>query len=405
MELKKIGPFIQEIDIRNTEGKETNLLGVSVNKTFIPSIANTVGTDWTKYKIIKKNQFCYIPDTSRRGDKIGIALLKDYDDALVSQAYTVFSVDEAYLLPDYLLLWFMRNEFDRYARFHSHGSVREIFDWDKLSNVELPLPSIEEQQKIVDEYKAISERIDIKEAINNNLFESLKSIFASQFIYFYNNKDFQSTEIGDIPCDFTLTKLFDEVDFINGYAFEGGSTLTVEEPNTYKIFKQGLIKQGGGLDYFGVKNYVYKNHFTKISNYVIEPGDVLMCMTDMKDPMKLLGHTAMVVDKDTFVLNQRVGLLRLKKTSYLTPLFIYLLTNDNQFLIRLRKKARPSVQVNLSKNDIIDLEFAIPCNSNVIKEFSKIAEPLFEEICNNEKEIFSLQNLKDLILSKISTEQ
>lgn len=215
----------------------------------------------------------------------------------------------------------------------------------------------------------------------------------------------QPTEIGDIPCDFTLTKLFDEVDFINGYAFEGGSTLTVAEPNTYKIFKQGLIKQGGGLDYFGVKNYVYKNHFTKISNYVIKPGDVLMCMTDMKDPMKLLGHTAMVVDEDTFVLNQRVGLLRLKKTSYLTPLFIYLLTNDNQFLIRLRKKARPSVQVNLSKNDIIDLKFAIPCNSNVIKEFSKIAEPLFEQICNNEKEIISLQNLKDLILSKISTEQ
>ena len=169
MELKKIGPFIQEIDIRNTEGKETNLLGVSVNKTFITSIANTVGTDWTKYKIIKKNQFCYIPDTSRRGDKIGIALLKDYDEALVSQAYTVFSVDEVYLLPDYLLLWFMRNVFDRYARFHSHWSVREIFDWDKLSDVELPLPSIEEQQKIVDEYKAISEGIAIKEAINNNL--------------------------------------------------------------------------------------------------------------------------------------------------------------------------------------------------------------------------------------------
>ena len=403
MEIRKIGPYIKEIDIRNNEGKETNLLGVSVNKNFMPSIANTVGTDWTKYKIIKKNQFCYIPDTSRRGDKIGIALLKEYDEALVSQAYTVFSVDESTILPEYLMLWFRRNEFDRYARFHSHGSVREIFDWNKLSNVELPLPSIEEQKKILEEYNSITERIAVKEAINNNLFETLKSMFSSKFIYFSNIMNLKSTEIGDIPNDFKLTKLFDEVDFINGYAFEGGSTLTIELPNTYKIFKQGLIKQGGGLDYFGVKNYVHKNHFPNIENYVIKPGDVLMCMTDMKDPMKLLGHTAIVIDDDTFVLNQRVGLLRLKKSSILTPLFIYLLTNDNQFLIRLRKKARPSVQVNLSKNDIIDLQFAVPCDSQIIIDFSMKAQPLFEEMCSNDKEIIALHHLKNLILSKIST--
>lgn len=230
-------------------------------------------------------------------------------------------------------------------------------------------------------------------------------MFSSKFIYFSNVNNLQSTEIGDIPNDFKLTKLFDEVDFINGYAFEGGSTLTTELPNTYKVFKQGLIKQGGGLDYFGVKNYVYKNNFSKIRNYVIKPGDVLMCMTDMKDPMKLLGHTAIVVDEDTFVLNQRVGLLRLKDSSFLTPLFIFLLTNNSQFLIRLRKKARPSVQVNLSKNDIIDLKFAIPCNNGVINDFMSKAQPLFEEICNNDKEIVTLNNLKNLILSKISTQQ
>ena len=241
--------------------------------------------------------------------------------------------------------------------------------------------------------------------INNNLFESLKNMFSSKFIYFSDIKDFQTTEIGNIPKDFKLTRLFDEVDFINGYAFEGGSTLTTKFPNTYSVFKQGLIKEGGGLDYFGVKNYVYKNHFSKIERYVIKPGDILMCMTDMKDPMKLLGHTAIVIDKDTFVLNQRVGLLRLKKSSYLTPLFIYLLTNNNQFLIRLRKKARPSVQVNLSKNDIIDLQFAIPSNEQVVKEFSDIAQPLFEEISINEKEIIVLNNFKNLILSKISTQQ
>lgn len=97
-----LGEFIRQVDVRNTEGKEENLLGVSVQKQFIPSIANTVGTDFTKYKVVRKGQFTYIPDTSRRGDKIGIALLEDYDEGLVSNVYTVFEViDEKQLMPEY----------------------------------------------------------------------------------------------------------------------------------------------------------------------------------------------------------------------------------------------------------------------------------------------------------------
>ena len=120
---KKLGDYIRQVDIRNTDGKEDNLLGVSVQKKFILSIANTVGTDFTKYKVVKKGQFTYIPDTSRRGDKIGIALLEDYDEGLVSNVYTVFEIiDENLLNAKYLMLWFSRSEFDRYARFKSHGS-------------------------------------------------------------------------------------------------------------------------------------------------------------------------------------------------------------------------------------------------------------------------------------------
>lgn len=167
---KKLGQYIRQVDVRNTEGKEENLLGVSVQKQFIPSIANTVGTDFTKYKVVRKGQFTYIPDTSRRGDKIGIALLEDYDEGLVSNVYTVFEViDENQLMPEYLMLWFSRPEFDRYARFKSHGSVREVMDWDEMCKVELPVPSIEEQRSIVKAYKAITDRIALKKRINDNL--------------------------------------------------------------------------------------------------------------------------------------------------------------------------------------------------------------------------------------------
>lgn len=167
---KMLGQYIRPIDVRNTDGQETNLLGVSVQKKFIPSIANTVGTDFTKYKVVKKRQFTYIPDTSRRGDKIGIALLEDYDSGIVSNIYTVFEViDTEQLLPEYLMLWFMRPEFDRLARFKSHGSVREVFDWEQMCSVELPVPDIEKQRKIVNAYKTINDRIIMKQRINDNL--------------------------------------------------------------------------------------------------------------------------------------------------------------------------------------------------------------------------------------------
>lgn len=191
-----LGDFIRQVDVRNTDGKEENLLGVSVQKMFIPSIANTVGTDFTKYKVVKRGQFTYIPDTSRRGDKIGIALLTDYDEGLVSNIYTVFEVkDENELLPEYLILWFSRPEFDRYARFKSHGSVREIMDWDEMCKVELPVPSIEKQRSIVKAYNTITDRIELKRKINDNLEAVLA---ASHSKMFFSKDTSEHSKLGEL---------------------------------------------------------------------------------------------------------------------------------------------------------------------------------------------------------------
>lgn len=178
---KRLGDYIRQVDVRNKDDERYDLLGVSVEKCFISSIANTVGTDWHNYKIIKKGQFCYIPDTSRRGDKIGIAHLTDREIGLVSAVYTVFEVWNKELVPEYLMLWFKRPEFDRYARYHSHGSVREIFDWEEMCNVELPVPPIEEQQKIVDAYQKIETRIALKKKINENLEAQAISFFRHSY--------------------------------------------------------------------------------------------------------------------------------------------------------------------------------------------------------------------------------
>lgn len=201
-----LGDFIRQVDVRNTDGKEENLLGVSVQKMFIPSIANTVGTDFTKYKVVKRGQFTYIPDTSRRGDKIGIALLTDYDEGLVSNIYTVFEVkDENELLPEYLMLWFSRPEFDRYARFKSHGSVREIMDWDEMCKVELPVPSIEKQRSIVKAYNTITDRIELKRKINDNLEAQTQALFDELFLR-DEMPDCTLSEIANVNPTRTLSK-------------------------------------------------------------------------------------------------------------------------------------------------------------------------------------------------------
>lgn len=180
---KRLGDYIREVDVRNRDLEVTKLLGVSISKEFMPSIANTIGTDMSSYKVAEPRQFAYGPVTSRNGDKVSIALYKDDEKAIVSQAYTIFEVkNKQELLPEYLMMWFRRPEFDRYARFKSHGSAREIFSWEEMCDVELPIPPIEQQQKIVAEYEAITRRIHLNEQIIAKLEETAQALYRKMFV-------------------------------------------------------------------------------------------------------------------------------------------------------------------------------------------------------------------------------
>lgn len=213
---KRLGEYIREVNIRNKDLNDYPLLGVSVKKVFMPSIANTVGTDFGTYKIVKRNQFTYIPDTSRRGEKIGLALLDSYDYGLVSQAYTVFKIiDENELHPEYLMMWFKRPEFDRYARVKSHGSVREIFDWQEMCEVQLPIPSPEKQLEIVREYNVIQKRIKLNNQLINKLEETAQTIYKQWFVdfefpdqnglpYKTSGGEMIESDFGEIPMNWTL---------------------------------------------------------------------------------------------------------------------------------------------------------------------------------------------------------
>ena len=171
-EPKLLGEYIQQSDERNTNLEIDNLLGISVNKIFIPTKSKKERLDLSNYKIVRQRQFGYVSVTSRNGEKISIAIL-DGEAGLVSSTYTVFEVkDTKELLPEYLYLFFQRTEFDRYARFNSWGSARENFNWDDMCNIKLPIPNIKIQEAIVTIYHTLETR----KRINQQLKDSIKPL-------------------------------------------------------------------------------------------------------------------------------------------------------------------------------------------------------------------------------------
>ena len=166
---QRLGKYIEQSDKRNGNLENNNLLGISVNKIFIPTRSNKENLNLSNYKVVKPRQFGYVTVTSRNGNKISIAIL-DGEAGLVSSTYIVFDViDKTVLLPEYLYLWFKRSEFDRYARFHSWGSARETFDWDDMCNVKLPIPDIKIQEAIVKIYHTLKTRKKINEQLKNSI--------------------------------------------------------------------------------------------------------------------------------------------------------------------------------------------------------------------------------------------
>ena len=182
---KAIGELVERIDERNRDGSITTLIGVSIDKKFIPSVANVVGTDLTNYKVIRKYDFAVSLMQVSRDEKIPVACQKEYDAAIMSPAYPIFRVkDTNIIMPEYLEMWFMRSEFDREASFVAVGGVRGSMPWEEFAKLKLPVPNIEIQKEIVSSYRAIIDRITLKKRINDNLFATTQAIYKSWFVDF-----------------------------------------------------------------------------------------------------------------------------------------------------------------------------------------------------------------------------
>ena len=381
-----LGDFIRQVDVRNTDGKEENLLGVSVQKMFIPSIANTVGTDFTKYKVVKRGQFTYIPDTSRRGDKIGIALLTDYDEGLVSNIYTVFEVkDENELLPEYLMLWFSRPEFDRYARFKSHGSVREIMDWDEMCKVELPVPSIDKQRSIVKAYQTITERIDLKRRINDNLEATAQAVFQDQFSSYYG--------CDKLPEGYSIVSL-DSLCTVKGGKRLPADCELLDDPTEHPYIR---VRDVGGSRYVCLTDqfqYIDEETHQAISRYIVNTGDIVISIVGT---IGLLGKIHSSLDKANLTEN----CVKLAGIHTVTSDYLYYTLCYKKQIKEIDLLTVGAVQAKLPMYNIQSMKILVP-PTKVISDFQKKMNALDEQIEANTMEIQKLNELRSVLLAKLS---
>ena len=351
---KRLGDYIRQVDVRNRDLAVERLLGLSVNKQFIPSIANTIGTDMSNYKVVAHSQFVYIADTSRRGDKIAIALLGGQGKAIVSAIYTVFEItNEMELLPEYLMMWFRRPEFDRYARFKSHGSAREIFEWDEMCNVLLPVPPIEEQRKIVAQYQAIERRIENNRRLIAALEETTQTIYRKIFV--------DNVDVENLPEGWQIGTLGDVAAFKNGKAIQPIN---------------GEIPVYGGNGIVGRHNSHNAVNIIVIGRVGANCGNIQ-------------------IEREKCWVNDN-AMMAVAKNGALYYLYWLLST------LNLNSKSEGSSQPLLTQTILTQLDCVIPTRDAIL-HFNKIAEVIEIENIQKRKEIGVLTELQSLVLSKMGT--
>ncbi len=378
MEYKRLGDYIREVNVRNLDLKVTNLLGVSISKEFMPSIANTIGTDMSTYKIVERRQFAYGPVTSRNGDKVSIALLDGYDDAIISQAYTVFEViDHKQLLPEYLMMWFRRPEFDRYARFHSHGSAREIFDWEELCDVMLPIPSLTRQLEIVSEYETLTNRIRLNEQMIQNLEATAQALYRKAFV--------DNIDKGNLPGGWKMGTIGEFCKEMKSGGTPSRNHNEYWDKNDFLWLKSGEVHNNIIIT---VEEYISQAGLNNSSAKIIPQGSVIMAM---------YGATAAQVaylNCDTTT-NQACCNMICNCKEDAAYLFFHLLANQED----IKKLANGGAQENLSQELIAQQPIVLLNDNEKILKFVPILDNLVVLYKENEK----LTELQSLLLAKMGT--
>lgn len=340
---KRLGDYIREVDIRNRDLKVTKLVGLTINKAFIPSVANTIGTDLSNYKVIRKEQFaCSLMQVSRDG-KMPIAMFED-ECAIMSPAYPMFEVvDKKILLPQYLMMWFSRNDFDREASFYAIGGVRGSLTWNDFCDFKIPIPPIDQQRKIVAEYNAIQQRIKLNEQLIVKLEETAQTIYRKMFV--------DGIDKNNLPEGWRMGTLGEIADF--GYG---------KMPD--KATKGDIPIFSG----YGIVGYTDTPMYDKQLIIIIARGDS--------------GSGKVVLSPNIFFLTNLAIAVLLKDNKMKNYLYYHLLNSDTTSL------RSGSAQAQVTINSLSSYEIIIP-SDEYYNKFNLFISPI-----NKQKDLITSENIK-----------
>lgn len=383
-----LGNHIRLIDTRNRESITDRVLGINIDKFFMPSVANVIGTDLSKYKLITKGKFACNPMHVGRDERLPVALYDEEEPAIVSPAYFMFEViDNSILNEDYLMMWFRRPEFDRICWLHTDGSVRGGITWDDICRLELPIPPIENQLEIVNIYKAITERIALKQKINDNLVAvgtasiqknvgrgALINLTEAEMDSLTFPEDFKVKTVSEFCAE---TKSGSTPSRINNEYWENG---------TISWVKSGEVHNNITLQ---TEEYITPLGLSESSTKLLPKDTVLMAMYGVT-----AGEVGYLAIEATT--NQAICGMICRSKAEAAYLYFSLIQSQ----AKISRLSNGGAQDNLSKNFIDNIKIAVP-PSEFIEKLNLAA--IVEQMTLNTKEITLLEELQATVLAQLSS--
>ena len=372
---KRLGDYIREVDVRNRDLSITTLVGLTINKAFIPSVANVIGTDLSHYKIIRKEQFaCSLMQVSR-DEKIPVAMFAE-DEAIMSPAYPMFEViDHSILLPQYVMMWFSRKEFDREASFYAVGGVRGSLTWEDFCDMKLPIPSIERQRVIVAEYETLSKRIRLNEQMISTLEATAQTLYRKMFV--------DGIDKENLPDGWRMGTIGEFCKEMKSGGTPSRSNNKYWDKKEYRWLKSGEVHNNVVVE---VEEYISLDGLKNSSAKLIPIGTITMAM---------YGATAAqiaYIDCETTT-NQACCNMICHTKNDATYLYFHLLVNQED----IKKLANGGAQENLSQELIASQPIVIFENDTIKARFTTILNDIILRYRENKK----LAELQSLLLAKM----
>lgn len=399
---KRLGDYIKPVKEKNIDLKASKLLGINIDKFFMPSVANVIGTDMTNYKIVKKGQFACNRMHVGRDYRIPIALAKEENPFMVSPAYDVFEITATnILLPEYLMMWFSRKEFDRNTWFHTDADVRGGLPWSAFCDLELPIPSIEKQREIVREYNTIQNRIALNNQLITKLEETAQAIYKQWFVDFEfpdeNGEPYKSNGGVMVWCEELEKEIPEGWEIVNLEIF--GKVVTGKTPSSEFPDEFGndmKFVTPGDFKYFTKYAYKTDRHLSKkgiakLKSKILPKGSVIVtCIgSDM-------GKIVLTIED--CITNQQMNSIDVLESFYSDYLYEYL----NNISSEIKSIAMgSSTMPMLNKTEFEKILIIKPIN-NLLVKFEKLLNPSNALLLKSTKESQKLEELKVLLLSKLT---